>query len=279
MLQETVIALGNTLIDFFHNYGPRIATVLAIFVIGIYIARRIRGAIGALLRRSRVDETLVGFLQELVYYTAVAIIVVTALDKLGVPKTSLVAVLGTAGLAIGLALKDYLSNLAAGVMLFLNRPFAIGDVVNIAGTQGKVTGINIFMTTLKSPDNQMIFVPNSKILSGVVTNITFHPKRRMDLIIGVSYDENMTEVKRVLQEVLDKEARVLKEPAPVIGVAEFSDSSLDFNVRPWVKSSEFLSTKMALLEQIKLAFDREGISIPYPQRDVHLVHETATKKD
>jgi len=182
-------------------------------------------------------------------------------------------VLGALGLAVGLALKDSLSNIAAGIMIILFRPFRIGDAVTIAGVTGSVQQIGLFNTVLHTPDNQKIIVPNSKILGDIITNITANETRRIDLVVGISYEDDIDKAKAILWELAAKDQRILKDPAPTIAVAELADSSVNLVFRPWVKTSDYWAVRFDLTEQIKKTFDAEGVSIPYPQQDVHLFVE------
>jgi small conductance mechanosensitive channel len=184
--------------------------------------------------------------------------------------TSFLAVLGAAGLAVGLALKDSLSNFAAGVMLILLKFFKKGDYVTAGGQSGTVTAINIFNTVLTTPDNKVITVPNSAVLGGTITNVTANDTRRVDMTFGIGYDDDLLKAKQTLERIVSEEPRVLPEPAPVIQVMELADSSVNFVVRPWCKTSDYWGVYFALTEKVKLVFDQEGISIPYPQQDVHI---------
>ncbi|MEC4677190.1 MAG: mechanosensitive ion channel domain-containing protein, partial [Nitrospirota bacterium] len=197
--------------------------------------------------------------------------------QLGINTTSFLTIIGAAGLAIALALKDSLSNFASGVMLVLFRPFREGDVVTAAGMTGKVTNIAIFNTTLTTGDNQLVIVPNSAITANVITNVTANSTRRIDLVIGIGYNDDIAKAKKIIMRLIEADSRILKDPAPGIALAELADSSVNFNVRPWVKKEDYWAVRSDLMEQIKITFDEEGISIPYPQQDVHLFPEQAQK--
>ncbi len=198
------------------------------------------------------------------------VVILSALDQLGIETTSFLAILGAAGLAIGLALKDSLSNFASGVMIILFRPYKTGDIVSAGGVTGKVVDIHLFNTEFTTPDNQKILVPNGAVTSGSITNINAHDTRRIDLTIGIGYDDNIKKAKDILFDIVNKNEKILKDPFVTIAVSELGDSSVNFVVRPWVNTPDFWDVKFDLIETIKNRFDEEGISIPYPQTDVHL---------
>jgi small conductance mechanosensitive channel len=222
------------------------------------------------MEKSDVDHTLINFLTNLIYYTLVVLVVIAAVGRLGVNTTSFLTIVGAAGLAVGLALKDSLSNFAAGVMLVLFRPFTIGDVVSTAGITAKVEKITIFNTLFCTPDNQLVIVPNNKIISDIITNINVKDTRRIDFVVGISYSDDMTQAKTILERLAGEDSRILKDPATTIAVAELADSSVNLVFRPWVKTSDYWDVKFDLTEKIKNALDEAGISIPFPQQDVHL---------
>ncbi|HDM77631.1 MAG TPA: mechanosensitive ion channel, partial [Deltaproteobacteria bacterium] len=209
----------------------------------------------------------------IIYYTLLIVVVIAAAGQLGINTTSFLTIVGAAGLAIGLALKDSLSNFASGVMLILFRPFRVGDVVNAAGVTGKVETISMFTTIMNTPDNQKIIVPNSAITSSTITNITANETRRVDLVIGIGYEDNIGKAKEILNRLIEEDDRILSDPAPTIAVSELADSSVNFVVRPWVKTEDYWIVYFDLTEKIKNTFDAEGINIPYPQTDVHLYPE------
>ncbi|MCJ2162961.1 MULTISPECIES: mechanosensitive ion channel domain-containing protein [unclassified Pseudodesulfovibrio] len=263
-------SLVETLIFYVTEYGVRILIALVIFVVGRMVARTLAKASQKIMLKANVDETLSTFLKNIVFYALLAAVVIAALGQAGINITSFLAVLGAAGLAIGLALKDSLSNFAAGVMLILLKFFKKGDYVTVGGESGTVTTINIFNTVLTTPDNKVITVPNSAVLGGTITNVTANDTRRVDLVIGIGYDDDLLKAKQVLQRIVSEEPRVLAEPAPLIEVLELGNSSVNFVVRPWCKTGDYWGVYFALTEKVKLVFDQEGISIPYPQQDVHI---------
>jgi small conductance mechanosensitive channel len=255
-------------------YGLRVVAGIIILVVGRYASRLLSQLVRKLLERAKVEATLVGFVSSLVYVGLMAFVIIAALGKLGVQTASFVAVIGAAGLAVGLALQGSLSNFAAGVLILLFRPFKAGDVIDAAGVVGAVETIHIFTTSLKTADNRRVIVPNASITGGNITNITANATRRVDLVVGVGYGENLQKVKDVIADVLKADERVLKDPAPTIGVLELADSSVNLAVRPWVNTGDYWAVHFGLLETIKTRFDTEGISIPFPQRDLHIFQET-----
>ncbi|MGW8286914.1 MAG: mechanosensitive ion channel family protein [Desulfobulbales bacterium] len=254
-------------------YSLNIIGAILIFIVGKWLSRRIANLLAKILAKNNVDQTLINFLANLTYYTLVVLVVVAAAGRLGINTTSFLTIIGAAGLAVGLALKDSLSNFAAGVMLVLFRPFAIGDVVSVAGITAKVESINIFNTHFCSPDNQLIIVPNNKIISDIITNINTKATRRIDLVVGISYGDDMAQTKEILSGLAKADSRILTDPAPTIAVAELADSSVNLVFRPWVKTADYWDVKFELTEKIKNALDEAGISIPFPQQDVHLFVE------
>ncbi|MEJ2383626.1 MAG: mechanosensitive ion channel [Xanthomonadales bacterium] len=260
----------QTLVPILTDWAVKIVLALLIYIVGKWIARRITRFIGKLMERADMDETLVTFLSNIVYGILLAAVVLAALDKLGVPVTSLLAILGAAGLAIGLALKDSLGNFAAGVMLVLFRPFKKGDFVEAGGVSGTVDEVRIFSTALTTPDNKQIIIPNGQIGADSITNYSANDQRRVDLVFGVSYDDDLKVARKVLTELCANHPLVLEDPATKIFVMNLGESSVDFAVRPWAKTADYWTVYGDLLEQGKLALEEAGCSIPYPQSDLHL---------
>lgn len=254
--------------------GPHLLMALVIFVLGRWIAQWIANVARKGFRKANVEPTLRRFLCKLIYYALLAGVIIAAAGELGIETTSFLAIVGAAGLAIGLALKDSLSNFASGVMLILFRPFKVDDVVTAGGVTGKVQQIDIFSTIILTADNQRIIVPNSGITSGVITNINAEETRRIDLVVGIGYDDDIRLAKTTLEDLVKADSRILGEPAPAIAVAELADSSVNLIVRPWVKTNEYWDVRLDLIERIKLTFDEKGISFPYPQQDVHMFQAT-----
>lgn len=252
-------------------YGLKVLAAIAIFIVGKWLAKRFVNFVKKLMAKASVDETLVSFAGNIIYALTLAFVIIAALSQLGVETTSLAAIIAAAGLAIGLALQGSLSNLAAGVMIILFRPFKIGDYIEAAGAAGTVEDISIFTTVFKTPDNRQIIIPNNAITSGNIVNISAKPERRVDLVVGVGYDDDLKKVKDILNKIVESDSRVLKDKETTIAVSELADSSVNLVVRPWVKTEDYWGVYFDLTEQIKVTFDKEGISIPYPQRDVHVV--------
>lgn len=251
-------------------FGIKILTAILIVVVGRWVARLIRKTTEKMMARSKVDATLVTFVGNLIYIALLTFVVLAALAQLGIQTTSFIAVIGAAGLAVGLALQGSLANFAAGILMLLFRPFQVGDFIEGGGVSGIVEEMHIFTTQLRTPDNKTIIIPNAKITGDNITNYTKKENRRVDLVIGVSYGDDIEKVKSVVADVLNGDARVLKDPAPTIAVLELGDSSVNFAVRPWVKTGDYWNVYFDTTERIKKRFDAEGISIPFPQRDVHM---------
>ncbi len=260
----------NLLVPFLIN----LLVALAILVIGMWIAMHFVRLLDKVMQVRHIDEALRGFLLAIASTLLKFIIALIAIEQLGIDTTSLLAILGAAGLAIGLALKDSLSNFASGVMLIMFKPFKVGDFVEAGGTTGICEKITVFNTVFKSPDNKEIIVPNGQIYSGTIVNYSARPTRRIDLVIGIGYDDDIKKARDLLQQIIDSDDRILKDPEPIIAVDQLGESSVDIIVRPWVISSDYGVVRWALLEKIKTTFDENGVTIPYPQRDVHL-HQPA----
>ncbi len=258
------------------DYSLKVLAAVLILIVGRWLARKLTQLMARVLEKNKIEATLVGFLENIAYYALLVLVLIAVAGQLGINTTSFLTIVGAAGLAVGLALKDSLSNFASGVMLVLFRPFNSGDAVEVAGVKGKVVGINIFNTILNTPDNQQVIVPNSSITSDVITNITANPIRRIDLVAGIGYDDDILQAKRVLNEIVASDDRILNDPAPTVAVSELADSSVNLAVRPWVATTDYWDVYFYLTETIKLRFDEEGISIPYPQQDVHLFQEATT---
>ncbi|MCB1232598.1 MAG: mechanosensitive ion channel [Verrucomicrobiae bacterium] len=243
---------------------------ILIFVIGRLISKWIVALVRRGLGRSKLDAMLINFVLSILSWILFLVVLVATLDQLQVDTTSFIALLGAAGLAVGLALKDSLQNFASGVMLILFRPFKAGDFVSAGGAEGVVEEIRIFSTTMRTPDNREVVVPNGDIFTSVIINNNARETRRIDFVIGIGYDDDLRLAKQTLEQVVTADERVLQDPVPFIAVGELGGSSVDILVRPWVKTSDYFATKCDLTERIKLALDEAGVSIPYPQMDVHL---------
>lgn len=256
--------------DWLIAHGPGIIVGLVILILGRWLAMWFAAIGRKAMIKGSIDKTLARFLSKLIYYALLAAVVIAAADQVGIKTTSFVAIFGAAGLAIGLALKDSLGNFASGVMLILFQPFKVDDYVTAGGVSGTVEQIDIFSTVLKTPDNQKIIVPNSSITADVITNVNAESTRRVDLVIGIGYDDDIREAKTTLENLVLSDSRILQDPAPQIAVAELADSSVNLVVRPWVKTEDYWDVRLELTEKIKLTFDEKGISFPYPQQDVHM---------
>ncbi len=256
-------------------WSMKIVGALAIFVLGRWVAQAIARALRRLMDRAGMDVSLAGFLSNMAYAALLAMVIIAALDTLGFETTSLIAVFGAAGLAIGLALQGSLSNFAAGVMLMIFRPFKSGDFVEAGGVNGVVEQVRVFNTMIRTGDNREITVPNKRILDDNITNFTTRDTRRIDLVMGIGYDDDIGKAKSIMEKVLSEEDRVLREPEPVIMVLELADSSVNIAVRPWVMTADYWATRGDLLHKMKIELENAGLSIPYPQRDVHLFQEAA----
>lgn len=270
MDSEQVITIVDKVKDVIALYGLDILSAIAILIIGRIVAGLIKSLIAKMMKRAGVEETLVKFSASLAYVGLMAFVIVAALGRLGIQTTSFIAILGAAGLAVGLALQGSLANFAAGVLMMIFKPFKVGDFVEAGGAAGVVEEISIFTTILKTPDNRQIIVPNAAVTGGNITNVSANDTRRVDLVVGVSYGDDLKKVRATLERILNEEERILKDPAYTIAVLELADSSVNFAVRPWVKATDYWGVFFDLNEKIKITFDEEGISIPFPQVDSHI---------
>lgn len=255
-----------------------IVYALAILIVGRWLAMLMSKMVAKAMKRAKVDATLVSFVSHLSYIAMLAFVVIAALARVGIQTASAVAIVGAAGLAVGFALQGSLSNFASGVLILFFKPIKAGDFVEVGGEKGTVKSIHIFNTVLNSPDNVRIIVPNSQVTGGNIKNFTVNGTRRVDMVIGVSYDDNPAEAKRVIEGVLAEDERILKDPAPVVAVLALADSSVNLVVRPWVNSADYWGVYFDVTEKVKAALERAGLSIPYPQRDVHLIGGEDTPK-
>ena len=251
-------------------WGIKVLAAVAIFIIGRWVSKGFRNVVNRLMAKRNVDSTIVGFIGNLTYVALLAFFAIAALGQLGIQTTSFIAVLGGAGLAVGLALQGSLSNFAAGFLMLIFRPIKAGDYVEVAGTAGTVEELQIFTTILKTPDNKTVIIPNAGITGGNIVNWTMKGTRRVDMVFGIGYDDDIDKAKNIMKDILAKDERILKDPPTQIALLELGDSSVNFVVRPWVKIEDYWGVYFDAMENIKKAFDAEGISIPYPQRDVHV---------
>jgi small conductance mechanosensitive channel len=243
---------------------------LAILVIGRWLARWISRIVVRYLTRASVDKTAINFLQAVVYVGLLAVVVISALEAAGIHTTNLTALLATAGLAVSLAIKDALSNLSAGLLILTQKPYQVGDEVNAAGANGIVEQVGMFSTTLRTPDNVRVIVPNSSVTTNNISNYTAYAVRRIDLVVGIRYDGSVVQAREALMSMLREHPLVLDEPAPAVDVLELAESSVRLAIRPWVNTPDYARVRFDVLEQIKLRFDDTGISAPFPQREITL---------
>ena len=255
-------------------YGLRIVAAIVILVVGRWVSMGIRNMLKRLMRKSNVDDTVISFSANLAYVALLAFVVLAALGQLGIQTTSFIAVLGAAGLAVGLALQGSLANFAAGFLMIIFRPFRVGDYIEGGGAAGTVENIEIFTTTLKSPDNKTVIIPNAKLTGDNIINWTVKGTRRVDMVFGIGYSDDIDKAKKILADVLAGDDRVLPEPPAQIALSELGDSSVNFIVRPWVKSGDYWAVYFDIMEKVKKAFDENQVSIPFPQRDVHIYQHT-----
>ncbi len=280
-LTQTVIKqskeLWDTVVNFLATNGLemllKLLAAAAIFFIGRWVAGLISELVEKGLTRAKIDPTLSKFARNLLYCTLLVYVSVAALDKLGVQTASFVAVIGAAGLAVGLALQGSLANFAAGVLLITFKPFRVGDYIEAAGVGGVVQEIQIFTTVLFSPDNVRIVLPNAQITGGSIKNYTANDKRRLDMVFGISYSDDIAKAKQVITSVLNTDSRILPDPAPVVSVLGLGDSSVNIAVRPWVKPADYWPTHFDLQEKIKISLEQNGFTIPFPQRHLHIHNE------
>lgn len=262
-MQEIIMQYATT-------YGVNILAALVILLIGLWAARLVRHIIHKVMDKRSIDPLIISFVSTVLHVLLIAFVLIAAISKLGVQTTSLIAVLGAAGLAVALALQSSLSNIASGVIIITLRPFKVGDYVEAGSSAGIIESIQLFYTRMRSPDNKELMIPNSEITSSVITNYNARSERRCDMVFGVSYDADLDKTRRTIQELLDQDERVLDEPAPEIVIGELTDSSVNFWVRPWVKTEDLWAFKWEYTEAVKKRFDKEGITIPFPQRDIHM---------
>jgi small conductance mechanosensitive channel len=253
------------------DFGIKAVIALVIFYVGRTIARLLVKGVRKVMQAQDSDQILVSFVSSLAYWAIMTFVIIAAIGQIGVQTTSLIAIMGAAGLAIGLSLQGSLANFAAGVLIVMFRPYRVGDFVEAAGVAGSVVQVQILTTVLKTGDNKQIVIPNGQIMGSIITNYSANETRRVDLTIGVGYDDDLDKVRSTLQDLIDADERILKDPASLIAVSELGDSSVNFVVRTWVNSADYWGVYFGLTEAIKKRFDQEGISFPYPQQDVHLI--------
>lgn len=265
-MEETLLEIQDLVV----MYGFKVLLAIVIFIVGRFLSKVLSNLVVKVMTKKALDAAVSNFVGSLVKWGILAFTIIAALGQLGIQTASFVAIIGAAGLAVGLALQGSLSNFAAGVLILIFKPFKIGDFVEVAGTAGVVVNIQIFTTELKTGDNKQIIIPNSAVTGGTITNYSAHDTRRVDLVFGIGYSDDIDKAKAVLNDIIQADERILKDPEVTIAVSELADSSVNFVVRPWVKSADYWAVYFGLHEAVKKRFDQEGISIPFPQTDVHL---------
>ena len=257
------------------DFGVKILAALAVFIIGRWVVKYLRNLTRRVMQKRDVDPTLTKFVANLAYVALLTFVIIAALGMLGIQTTSFIAVLGAAGLAVGLALQGSLSNFAAGVLMIIFRPFKVGDFIEGAGVVGVVEEIQIFTTQLATPDNKTIIIPNAKLTADNIVNFTAKGTRRADMVFGIGYEDDIDKARNIISEILSNEERILKDPPPQVAVSELADSSVNFVARPWVNAGDYWGVVFDVTEAVKKRFDAEGVGIPFPQRDVHLYEHKA----
>ncbi len=273
-MEEVIARIQELGLPFLLN----LIAAIVIYIIGKWLAGVISKGIEKLMIKGKVDPALASFTKNIVKAAILIFAIIAAIGKLGVQTTSFIAILGAAGLAIGMALQGTLSNFAAGVMLILFKPFKVGDFIEGGGTLGTVKEIQIFNTILASPDNRKIILPNSKVSGDTITNFSAIDSRRVDLVFGISYADDMKKAREILMEVVTSDSRVLKDPEPVVAVSELGDSSVNLVCRPWVKPADYWGVYFDIMEKGKVALEAQGLSIPFPQRDIHVYQEAPAEQ-
>lgn len=268
--------MTGQLVLFATTYGLRVVGAIVILIIGRIVAGFGRRVVVNLLRRTKVDESIVSFARSFTYIAILTFAVIAALAKFGVQTTSFVAILGAAGFAVGFAMQGSLSNFAAGVLVLVFKPYRVGDFIDAAGVAGTVKEIRLFNTIIATPDNIKVIIPNNKIYADVIKNITGYETRRVDFVFGIGYGSSIAKAIEILTKAMKEEGRILPEPAPVVAVSELADSSVNLVARPWVKLEDYWGVKFDIIRRVKDEFDANGIEIPFPQRTVHLMQQEAS---
>ena len=267
---EQMAGYMDTAVDMIMRYGPQLILAIVVLFVGLWIINRVVALMGKGMERAEVEPTLAKFLSSLSSVGLKALLLISVASMIGIATTSFIAVLGAAGLAVGLALQGSLANFAGGVLVLLFRPYKVGDFVEAQGVSGTVNEIQIFNTVIKTPDNKVIIVPNGAISNGIITNYSAETTRRVDFVFGIGYGDDIQKAKDILARLVSQDDRAMKDPEPVVVVSELADSSVNITVRIWVNASDYWGLYFDLMERVKLTFDQEGISIPFPQRDVHV---------
>ncbi|MEO5630067.1 MAG: mechanosensitive ion channel domain-containing protein, partial [Thermomonas sp.] len=266
---------GIDWLQLLETWGLKLLATVVIFIVGRWLSKRLATGLDGVMIRAEVDKTLSGFLRNIAYAVMLVLVLMTALTALGIPTTSMFAVLGAAGLAVGLALKDSLSNIASGVMLIVLRPMRVGDHVVVAGQEGIVLEIRVFQTRVRAFDHRVFFLPNSEITTAPIVNYSTLPLRRMDISVGVGYDDDLQRARDVLLQIARDEARIVAEPPPVVRVVNLGESSVDLVLQAFTENADFVDASSAVVEAVRNGLLEHGLNIPYPQRDLHVYHRDA----
>ena len=266
----TVSKYTDMAITYASEYGLKIIAALLIFMIGKWAVKKLTALTKTMMEKAKVDKTLIEFAESLVYFILLMVVILASLNALGINTTSFIAIFGAAGLAIGLALQGSLANVGAAVLIIIFRPFKVGDFVEAGGATGTVEDVNLFSTIIAPLDNRTVIVPNASIVGGNITNYSMKENRRVDHVFGIGYDDDLKLAKDILMDMMVNDERVLQDPAPFVAVSELGDSSVNFTTRAWVKTADYWDVYFEQIEKVKLTFDEKGISIPYPQMDVHM---------
>ena len=267
---ELLTEYSNTIVTKFMEYLPNILSALVLLFLGLWSIKIVKSILNKIMIKRNLEATLANFLSDLLNWTLKALLFVTVISQLGVQTSSFVAILGAAGLAIGLSLQGSLANFAGGVLIIMFKPFRVGDFIQAQGEMGTVHQIQIFVTKLHTADNQIIYIPNGQLSNGSITNFSQSNYRRADLTIGISYGSDIKKAKEIALDIMKNHEYVLEDPMPVVWVKDLAESSVDLAVRPWAKNENFWAMRSDILQQIKEAFDNNGIEIPFPQRDLHI---------
>lgn len=270
---------GIDWLQLLETWGMKLLAAVVIFIVGRWLSKRLSSALDSAMGRAEVDRTLSGFLRNIVYAVMLVLVLMTALTALGIPTTSMFAVLGAAGLAVGLALKDSLSNIAAGVMLIVLRPMRVGDHVIVAGQEGIVLEIRVFQTRIRAFDHRVFFLPNSEITTAPIVNYSTLPLRRMDVAVGVGYNDDLQKAREVLLKIANDESLIVEEPSPVVRVVNLGESSVDLVLQAFSKNEDFVETSSRVIEAVRNRLVEQGLNIPYPQRDVHVYQHVVANSD
>lgn len=270
---QAVSKYTDIAITYASEYGLKMVAAILIFVIGKWAVKKLTALSKTLMEKAKVDKTLVEFVESLVYFVLLMMVIFASLNALGINTTSFLAIFGAAGLAIGLALQGSLANVGAAVLIIIFRPFKVGDFVEAGGATGTVEDVNLFSTIIAPLDNRTVIVPNASIIGGNITNYSMKPQRRVDHVFGIGYDDDLRLAKNTLMEIMTSDKRILQDPAPFVAVSELGDNSVNFTTRAWVETADYWDVYFEMIEKVKLTFDEKGISFPYPQMDVHLDKE------